>query len=717
MVAMKMESFQTEEIGRNCLIAENTFKIKATANTFNILSSQLYSDKIRAVIRELGTNAYDSHILAGNKDMPFDIHIPTMINPHFAIRDYGVGLSVQDVLTLYSTYFESTKTSSDDYVGSLGLGSKSPFSYTRMFSVTSWFDNTKSIYSAFIAENGCPSIALLHQEPSDEPTGLEIKFAVENKDFQSFSTKAWPVLQYFHPTPRSIGGQMYRSDQTYKMEGTCWKLKETNSWGRYSSVAIQGNIEYPINGGDGLGLDKKYHFMFNLPLELYFEIGDLNFAASRESLHYDTKTISNLNAKFELVYNEIREKITKDFAEKTTLWEAKKLYGEMIHHHQLSIFFRNGLEIEWGPNKEKITAHMFNIYSGAFPHIEFFYNVSEHRLKKLEVDIDNWMSEEDKKTRILRGVLIQIDPTHQNNFFINDINRGFKARIDDYRKNTGCYNIYVLSKKESSSDDDFHRNIREFFKALDYNIFTYVSDLPKRDRVFNKIDGYRLLSYTKHSPKYGYMSQYEPGTINKEDGGVYVPLSYGTALLYNEKEIHNITSHLQFAREMQLITQTQIIYGFTKSKLPSGKNWQNLFEMIRNHVIGSYGNILNDFATISRSGSFERIKPIIKHHRISELSKESVFGQLASYFKNIDQLDSIIKYRDLLINLGFSASDNNSTILNLFNNVIDTYTLFNHIDADYHKDTNLVNDIFEYIIHVDNRLLKMKNNDFQSLQV
>ena len=206
---MRMESFVTEEITSNHLLAENSFKIKATEKTFNILSSQLYSDKIRAVIRELSTNAWDSQVLAGNQDRPFVIHLPSMMEPYFSIRDYGVGLSVKDVLTLYSTYFESTKSHSDDFVGSLGLGSKSPFSYTKMFSVTSWFENHKSVFSAFIGENGCPAIALLHHEPSTEESGLEIQFAVENYDFIAFIQKTETTLKHFKPFPTIIGVKEY----------------------------------------------------------------------------------------------------------------------------------------------------------------------------------------------------------------------------------------------------------------------------------------------------------------------------------------------------------------------------------------------------------------------------------------------------------------------------------------------------------------------------
>ena len=41
------------------------FKIKNSRKAFQILSSGLYSNKIKAIIRELSTNALDSHRAAG----------------------------------------------------------------------------------------------------------------------------------------------------------------------------------------------------------------------------------------------------------------------------------------------------------------------------------------------------------------------------------------------------------------------------------------------------------------------------------------------------------------------------------------------------------------------------------------------------------------------------------------------------------------------------
>ena len=70
------------------------FRIRNSAKAFNILSSGLYANKIRAIIRELSCNAVDSHVAAGKSDTPFDIHLPNQLEPHFSIRDYGTGLNL-----------------------------------------------------------------------------------------------------------------------------------------------------------------------------------------------------------------------------------------------------------------------------------------------------------------------------------------------------------------------------------------------------------------------------------------------------------------------------------------------------------------------------------------------------------------------------------------------------------------------------------------------
>src|SRR5208282_3082230 len=97
-------------------------------------------------------NAWDAHVMAGKGDLSFEIHLPTDFEPVFRITDYGTGLSHEDVMNLYCTYFATNKNDSNDVVGAMGLGSESPFCYTQSqddsqgFTVVSRFQGVKRIY-------------------------------------------------------------------------------------------------------------------------------------------------------------------------------------------------------------------------------------------------------------------------------------------------------------------------------------------------------------------------------------------------------------------------------------------------------------------------------------------------------------------------------------------------------------------------------------------
>ena len=57
---------------------------------------ELYSDPIRAVVREYCANAVDAHDQAGIPERPIEITAPTKMVPELRIRDYGFGLSKED---------------------------------------------------------------------------------------------------------------------------------------------------------------------------------------------------------------------------------------------------------------------------------------------------------------------------------------------------------------------------------------------------------------------------------------------------------------------------------------------------------------------------------------------------------------------------------------------------------------------------------------------
>ena len=304
------------------------FRIRNSAKAFKILSDGLYSNKIRAIIRELSCNAVDSHVGAGKADVPFEVHLPSVLEPWFSVKDFGLGLSGDQVVNIYTTYFESTKTDSNDYIGALGLGSKSPFSYTENFTVTAIKSGTKRIYSAFINEMGVPSIAEMSEELTDEGNGVEVKFSVTDRyDYNSFKYEADEVFKWFKNKPNVIGAYFAHQTIDYKEKDIVPGVNVLAS-GRSESMALMGNIAYPLNKIS----EPAKHFgelaeLLNCGLVIEFGIGELDFAASREELSYVPMTIKSIKRKLE----ELNTNLTKHFTAKADAIDDEWTRAEYLY--------------------------------------------------------------------------------------------------------------------------------------------------------------------------------------------------------------------------------------------------------------------------------------------------------------------------------------------------------------------------------------------------
>jgi hypothetical protein len=301
------------------------FRIRNSAKAFNILSSGLYANKIRAIVRELSCNAVDSHTAAGKQDTPFDVHLPNQFEPHFSIRDYGTGLSHEQVTNIYTTYFESTKTDSNAFIGALGLGSKSPFSYTDNFTVTAVKDGRKGIYTAFINDTGVPSIALMMEEHTNEPAGVEVKFAVNDYyDFRKFADEARSVYQYFNLKPNISGYAGFEIPGLEYETSNIIPGVHTRKNGGRNSVAIMGNIAYPIeipNSQRSDGTKRDWFQLLSCNLVMEFGIGELDFQASREGLSYIPETIKAIEDKLIALNNALTGVLAKEADAIPNLWD------------------------------------------------------------------------------------------------------------------------------------------------------------------------------------------------------------------------------------------------------------------------------------------------------------------------------------------------------------------------------------------------------------
>lgn len=291
------------------------FKIAASSKAFKILSSNLYKNKIRAVVRELVCNAVDAHTLNNSLDVPFDITVPTAIEPQFSIRDYGPGLSQEDMTELYTTYFASTKSHSDEFRGALGLGSKSPFSYTSAFTVISNFGGVKYTYNALL-ENGEPALYLVNQRETTDKHGIEIIIGVKIEDLNRWAQEIKYILRPFKEHPHNIIGStiepMYMPTDDVLSRNSDALFTQYSSSENYGLYAIYGNIVYPISS-ELIPIDGKKHPLIKAisysAMYIKFDMGLLDIQPSREELSYDERTIANIYARLDEIELDAKKRL------------------------------------------------------------------------------------------------------------------------------------------------------------------------------------------------------------------------------------------------------------------------------------------------------------------------------------------------------------------------------------------------------------------------
>ena len=454
------------------------FRIRNSAKAFSILSSGLYANKIRAVIRELSCNAVDSHAAAGKQDVPFDVHLPNTLEPHFSIRDYGTGLSHDQVSNIYTTYFESTKTDSNAFIGALGLGSKSPFSYTDNFTVTAIKDGRKGIYTAFINEAGVPSIAQMMEEATNEPAGVEVKFAVNDRyDFDKFRQEARIVYTHFALKPVISGnGDFGFVNAEYESRDIIPGVHSYTNGHRNSSVAIMGNIAYPIEvpaADQSLG---ELRQLLNCGLEMHFAIGELDFQASREGLSYIPSTIAAIKSKLEAVNAALAVVIARDADAIENLWDrACFLYRKKEHRLWTAAVSKYAQDTAL-PTYDNKAYNRLAKFAFKVEDLVSTYNIQIRLLHQTRHSktVNNGKSTTEyapNHAKDANGHYITWQEWHLNvddtsHFVINDLKTGAGERARYHYRETGCdvYSraIWVLEKADKAKEMD----TKAFFAAI-----------------------------------------------------------------------------------------------------------------------------------------------------------------------------------------------------------------------------------------------------------
>lgn len=248
------------------------FKISNSASFFNILSANLYSNPILAIVREVLCNAWDAHVQA-KIERPIEV---TLSETELVIKDFGLGIPDSRIVEIYGTYGASTKVGEVDQTGGFGLGCKSPFAYTDHFEVTSINQGTKTIYQMIKSSEdneGKPAICkILSVKASEDEQGLTVRIPLINaSDVDAFNNALQRVTTYAEKDT-ILNGQVQSHCPAFD------RYLVLSNFGRSfshdSRILIKyGDVVYPLSEKQ-----EEYRKVFN---KLYCLIGNMNFCHTK----------------------------------------------------------------------------------------------------------------------------------------------------------------------------------------------------------------------------------------------------------------------------------------------------------------------------------------------------------------------------------------------------------------------------------------------------
>lgn len=573
-------------VERSETFPETSFRIRASAKAFQILSSGLYSKKITAILRELGTNAADAHVAAGKNDTPFIVTLPNSLSPTFKIRDYGTGLSPESIQTVYTTYFESNKTDSNDYTGCLGLGSKSPFSYTDNFTVVDYFNGVKHTYTCFISEVGFPSISLMCSEETDEPNGLEVRFAVRPGDFYEFKAEAESVYSWFATRPKIVGQTIEFPVREPLFSGNGW---DVYAFGEVGNGVLMGNVFYRLDLQE-ISLDVRCFTQYNIIVNC--PVGEVEMTASRESLEYTPRTCQNLKKYVEDCIAAFQVNMQQKLESQTNYWDACTFYLQ----HQL--FFPNG--VMW---QGRVVDRVIQLAP-----LKLTYELFD----------DNW-----GKVRYRKPAdLYKLSPANNLVIVDNDVERGARDRVKHWLQNlTSKVKAYVIKFPSDEVRASFLETV-----GLPEERIIKVSTLEKPPRTKPLKSGPSAKAYTFIARGSNKPSKYWSAsevTLNWSEPCVYVVLDRWTIDGFKPEEISYALVKLKTLGYNDLK-----VYGIRKQLLPKVKrnsSWRTLKEFLQEVcVVESNKYDLDLVANIDAYASLEYLT------KVQNFLREDTLTQLVS---------------------------------------------------------------------------------------
>jgi hypothetical protein len=325
-----------------------------------------YSNTILATIRETYANAVDANKENNLSPERIEVKSPTSFDQTFSVRDYGTGLSRDQIFNLYSKFGKSTKRGSDLSIGGFGIGRFAPLSYKDSFAVTSYHKGTKSVYSLYISEQNDTKIDEIFSEPTSEDNGICISVGVAKADINKFNEEIASFFTNFEVLPTFLNIQYHIVKPQIVASGNGWQIRKSfNGHANYSvgeQGIVMGGIYYPINpelvdfkSGDDYAWTKYLN-----KLVFIADIGSVSLHHSRETLEYNKTTKTYLKSRYQAFCKEFTDSIKNKIAQFDCLRDAMSYYKDISQTFPRNAFDQLQQQDVFVFKGHKITTWNFN---------------------------------------------------------------------------------------------------------------------------------------------------------------------------------------------------------------------------------------------------------------------------------------------------------------------------------------------------------------------
>lgn len=548
------------------------FAIKAGGKAFRVIIDGMYSNKPQSITREIWSNAYDEHRMSGVLTKPFKVSFPTSFDSSFRCRDYGPGMDHDFMMNRYTVAFDSTKEDTNDAVGFLGIGRLSPFSYTDTYSVTVWQGGEARYYSVYLNQDGTPNISLMSTEPSDEPDGTEVSFAVESGDRNEFRKAAMFVSLGFDVKPVCTQSDFEGWPEiNTQIKGDGWVIYSSGAdydhplyYG--GSYAKMGCVLYPLGNTEFEYGTPEYQLLSNSKVIIDFDIGDLAVTASRENLSFGRHepTKESVIKAVSKMCSELEQSTLDTIAAAPNLWKAKLIMAKLGY---LPREVAKGIQAkaEWGGNK---------IEHGTTFEVPFsICNLSNYEFRRRKVV--QWSGR--YTIFVDNNPKVVIEETEAGKRDVRGPSRISKwwGTVDIKHREAGVLWIKV--------NDSNRKEVHDWLKEnADHLEVVYAKDMADPGVNRSSSGGTRSKTMVKEYQSGSNYTNVELTEDEWEDGGVYLRIKNNECVdgQYHYSKVYNAMCNAGMIPDMRLIVVPKTYW----TKFQNADQWVDLYDMAQEYL-------------------------------------------------------------------------------------------------------------------------------------